>query len=234
MDGAGAAQLRPSILLTCSASAVPMNWASAPTCRRTASRPAEAGTAARLSLHVSWYVIAALSHVRVPSASDADPASASRSWWRVMSSRSTQSRMPDGGSAGVDAERLRASARAAVARAIANCTDAANGFPADRASADDRAVSQALGYGVDWQINVTLCLVCGAAAEVAILETAPTTMPVDVASFSPFVVEVAAATAARASTMAMAQDHAATGSSLLLPCHSRELALANVSMVPAR
>jgi len=144
--------------------------------------------------------------------------------------------MPDGGSVGVDAERLRASACAAVARAIANCTDAANGSAADRASADDRAVSQALGYGVDWQINVTFCfcLVGGAADEVAILETAPA-VPVDVASLSPFAVEVAAAGAARASTMAMAQDHAATGSSLLLlPCHSRELALANVSMVPAR
>ena len=191
------------------------------------------GVAPRGDRHGGGEAVVARALVRQRGAEPRRPR-ASRSWARLMSSSSAQSCMPDGGEAGADAERLRASERAVVALAIANWTDAANGSRADRASADDRAVSQALGYGVDWQINVTLCLVCGAAAEVAILETAPTTMPVDVASFSPFVVEVAAATAARASTMAMAQDHAATGSSLLLPCHSRELALANVSMVPAR
>jgi len=96
--------------------------------------------------------------------------------------------MPDGGEAGADAERLRASERAVVALAIANWTvwtDAANGSPADRASADVSAVSHALGSGVGRQINVTFTLDGGADADVAaILETAA--VPTIDAASSPF------------------------------------------------
>jgi len=112
--------------------------------------------------------------------------------------------MPDGGEAGADAERLRASERAVVALAIANWTDAANGSPADRASADVSAVSHALGSGVDRQIDVTFTLDGGADADVAaILETAA--VPTIDAASSPFPAATGA-TVARASTVAMAQD----------------------------
>jgi hypothetical protein len=114
--------------------------------------------------------------------------------------------MPDGAGAGADADRFRASARAVVARAIANWTDAANGSRADRASADVSAVSHARGYGVDRQSNVTFVLDAGEVT--AILETAATSA-VDAAS-SP-VPDVSGTTVARASAMAMAQDHATTG-----------------------
>jgi len=139
--------------------------------------------------------------------------------------------MPDGGEAGADAERLRASERAAVALAIANWTDAANGSRADRASADVSAVSHALGSGVDRKINVTFTLDGGAYADVAaILETAAALPTIDAAS-SPFPAATGA-TVARASTVAMAQDHATMGS-LLFACLSGELAPPNVSMVLA-
>ena len=147
-----------------------------------------------------------------------------------MSSSSAQSCMPDGGEAGADAERLRASERAAVALAIANWTDAANGSPADRASADVSAVLHALGSVVGRQINVTFTLDGGADADVAaILETAA--VPTIDAASSPFPAATGA-TVARASTVAMAQDHATMGS-LLFACLSGELAPPNVSMVLA-
>ena len=159
---------------------------------------------------------------------------ASRSWARLMSSSSAQSCMLDGGEDGADAERLRASERAVVALAIANWTvwtDAANGSPADRASADVSAVSHALGSGVGRQINVTFTLDGGADADVAaILETAAAWPTIDAAS-SPFPAATGA-TVARASTVAMAQDHATMGS-LLFACLSGELAPPNVSMVLA-
>ena len=148
-----------------------------------------------------------------------------------MSSSSAQSCMPDGGEAGADAERLRASERAVVALAIANWTDAANGSRADRASADVSAVSHALGSGVDRKISVTFTLDGGAYADVAaILETAAA-LPTIYAASSPFPAATGA-TVARASTVAMAQDHATMGS-LLFTGLSGELAPPNVSMVLA-
>jgi len=213
-----------------------MNRASAATCLRTALRPAgPRAAAARLSSHVPWFVSAALSHVVAPAASAARPSSASRSWARLMSSSSAQSCMPDGGEAGADAERLRASERAVVALAIANWTvwtDAANGSRADRASADVSAVSHALGSGVDRQINVTFALDGGADADVvAILETAAVLTPTPDATSSPFLAATGA-TVTRTSTVAMAQDHATMGS-LLFTGLSGELAPPNVSMVLA-
>jgi hypothetical protein len=124
--------------------------------------------------------------------------------------------MPDDGAGGAgaaaDEERFRASARVVVARAIANWTDAANGPRADRASADVSAVSHARGYGVDRQSNVTFVVDAGEAA--AIVETA--------AASSSFP-EVTGITVARASAVAMAQDHAITGRA--------GLALPNVAIV---
>jgi hypothetical protein len=124
--------------------------------------------------------------------------------------------MPDGAGAGAgaaaDAERFRASARAVVARAIANWTDAANESRADRAFADVSAVSHARGYGVDRQNSVTFVL--DAAEVAAIPETA--------AASSPFP-DVTGTTVARASAVAMAQDHATTGRA--------GLALPNVAIV---
>ena len=92
------------------------------------------------------------------------------------------------------------------------------------------AVSHALGSGVDRQIDVTFTLDGGADADVAaILETAA--VPTIDAASSPFPAATGA-TVARASTVAMAQDHATMGS-LLFACLSGELAPPNVSMVLA-
>ena len=154
-----------------------------------------------------------------PSDSAADPMTrggAAREADPLMPSSSAQSCMPDGAGAGgaadADAERFRASARAVVTRAIANWTDAAYGSRADRASADVSAVSHACGYGIDWQSSVTFAL---DAAEVAAI-------PETTAASSPFP-DVTGTTVARASAVAMAQDHATTG---------REgLALPNVAIV---
>jgi hypothetical protein len=115
--------------------------------------------------------------------------------------------MAVGSAAGADAERLRASDRAVVARAIANWTDAANGSraAARRASADVSAVSHALGYGVERQI----------------LETADM-LP------SPFLAAATGTIVARASTVAMAAQNHATKGSLIFTCLSAEVGPPNV------
>ena len=187
------------------------------------------GVAPRGGRHGGGEAVVARALVRQRGAEPRRPR-ASRSWARLMSSSSAQSCMPDGGEAGADAERLRASERAVVALAIANWTDAANGSRADRPSADVSAVSHALGSGVDRKINVTFTLDGGAYADVAaILETAA--VPTIDAASSPFPAATGA-TVARASTVAMAQDHATMGS-LLFTGLSGELAPPNVSMVLA-
>jgi hypothetical protein len=99
-----------------------------------------------------------------------------------MSSSSAQSCRPDGGAD--PAERFRARARADAARDMVNCMDPTNGLPADWAAPEASAASHASGYGVDWQINVTL-------------------FPVGGASSSPFPASAATTVVARASTMAM-------------------------------
>ena len=183
------------------------------------------GVAPRGDRHGGGEAVVARALVRQRGAEPRRPR-ASRSWARLMSSSSAQSCMLDG----ADAERLRASERAVVTLAIANWTDAANGSPADRASADVSAVLHALGSGVGRQINVTFTLDGGADADVAaILETAA--VPTIDAASSPFPAATGA-TVARASTVAMAQDHATMGS-LLFACLSGELAPPNVSMVLA-
>jgi len=157
------------------------------------------GVAPRGDRHGGGEAVVARALVRQRGAEPRRPR-ASRSWARLMSSSSAQSCMLDG----ADAERLRASERAVVTLAIANWTDAANGSPADRASADVSAVLHALGSGVGRQINVTFTLDGGAAADVAaILETAA--VPTIDAALSPFPAATGA-TVARASTVAMAQD----------------------------
>jgi hypothetical protein len=113
--------------------------------------------------------------------------------------------MAVGSAAGADAERLRASDRAVVARAIANWTDAANGSRARRASADVSAVSHALGYGVERQI----------------LETADMLPP-------PFLAAATGTIVARASTVAMAAQNHATKGSLIFTCLSAEVGPPNV------
>ena len=157
------------------------------------------GVAPRGDRHGGGEAVVARALVRQRGAEPRRPR-ASRSWARLMSSSSAQSCMLDG----ADAERLRASERAVVTLAIANWTDAANGSPADRASADVSAVLHALGSGVGRQINVTFTLDGGADADVAaILETAA--VPTIDAASSPFPAAIGA-TVARASTVAMAQD----------------------------
>ena len=158
---------------------------------------------------------------------------ASRSWARLMSSSSAQSCMLDGGEDGADAERLRASERAVVALAIANWTvwtDAANGSPADRASADVSAVarSRVRRRPAD-QRDVHAGRRC---------RRRRGGDPRDggrVADHRCRLVSLSgsdSATVARASTVAMAQGHATMGS-LLFACLSGELAPPNVSMVLA-
>ena len=95
------------------------------------------GVAPRGDRHGGGEAVVARALVRQRGAEPRRPR-ASRSWARLMSSSSAQSCMLDG----ADAERLLASERAVVTLAIANWTDAANGSPADRASADVSAVAR--------------------------------------------------------------------------------------------
>jgi hypothetical protein len=103
---------------------------------------------------------------------------------------------------------------------MANCTEAANGSLADRDADDDIAVLHAPGYGVDEQRAVTFRSDAGAAAaEVAILETLETTVALPFSALEVvsccFPAATAAASVARASTVAMASSHRRQ---LVVPC----------------
>jgi hypothetical protein len=105
---------------------------------------------------------------------------------------------------------------------MANCTEAANGSLADRDADDDIAVLHAPGYGVDEQRSVTFRSDAGAAAaEVAILETT-VALPLKALEVVSCCIpaSTAAASVARASTVAMAS------------CHRWQLVLPCISIVP--
>jgi hypothetical protein len=106
---------------------------------------------------------------------------------------------------------------------MANCTEAANGSLADRDADDDIAVLHAPGYGVEEQRAVTFRSVAGAAAaDVAILETT-VALPLKALEVVSCCIpaSTAAASVARASTVAMAS------------CHRRQLVLPCIAIVPA-